>query len=258
MLPRVAFVGWIAFSLPTIALSQNDVRGQMEAYYRQRGPVLADSIRQLLAGPKLRFVEYVALENVVLEEPEVLARSGELQYQRLLLVARAEEAGRNDTATLARYWRLSHAGELQHSDFDAVSFPRSKPFWAIIDRFPTASWAEEAAWHAARLRQPSDECYPECIVELFVNQMYRQYWSRFPKGPHVAAALDSAIGKMAMAVEMTACATGGDHDFDFPVAKAAGIRQSLRSVTDPTKARLLELLEAGIAKCRKTPLLLHQ
>ena len=237
-----------------MARTQYDFRAEQEAYYRRRGPALADSVRRVLSSGRLTFVDYVALENVVLEEPEVLSRSPELQYQRLLLIAAAESARGRDSSTLARYWRASHEEQLMHSDFDAISFPRSKPFWILVDRHPKATWAEEAAWHAARLRSPADECYSECVLGSFVEGMYMQYWRRFPSGAHVEAAIDSAAKHVEYAVQL-ACydRKGKESESYFSPSTARDIRLSLSAVSASKKTALLKLLEAGVAKCKTSP-----
>ncbi|HEY4218736.1 MAG TPA: hypothetical protein VGM67_16455 [Gemmatimonadaceae bacterium] len=218
--------------------------------------VLALTGHALQANRHPSFEELVAVENLLITTyAPWVQQSGLLQYRRLLVVEKASEARDNGSdKPLEVAWLVSHATFLAQDPFASGYYPLSKPYWDLFDRYPTAAWADELAWHAAQLPIPTDECYSDCVLKFHLIDGPMQYWRRLPHGNAIAAAIADGI-KAAAYADTLACYDRKEHpgyptDSPVPPAMVREIRSSLAAVTISSKKQLLDLLADAEAKCR--------
>jgi hypothetical protein len=204
----------------------------------------------------MRFDDFITVENLLLGRyAATLQESGLLQYRRLLIVEKAN-AMRDVLAEkpLEVAWALAHRDVLARDPFAAGLYQLAKPYWDLYDRFQTATWADELAWHAAQLRRPTDECYSDCVLTAGIIEGPMQYWRRLPRGKAIVPAIELAIKTAQYAADL-ACYDRKERpvsqsESPVPAPLLSEIRSSLALVTVDAKRQLLDRLAEAEAKCR--------
>jgi hypothetical protein len=232
--------------------------GTTASYDQSRPDAALDTLTARMVRPTahLQFEDLVAVENLLIgPQASALARSGLLQFRRLLIIEKANAAlDAMDPAPLEVAWLLAHREYLAQDPFAIASYALAKPYWQLFARYKTALWADDLAWHAAQLREPTDECYSDCVLKVGIIEGPMQYWSRLPHGHSIDAALSAGIKAATYATEL-ACYDQSDRpktksDSPMPPELLRRIRSSLSPVTADAKRRLLAILAEGEAKCR--------
>ena len=170
--------------------------------------------------------------------------SGKLHFRWLQLISRAVGLpGFNEDQPLVESWILSHKDLLDRFQPSGEWSVPAFHFWHVYESNSTAPWAEELAWFVANLPVQHDECETTCILGGYIRDRVLQYWTRFPSGPHISAALSEA--GMNLRQVNTAICDGDD------LKLLADIRESLSRVTHPSKQEILKSLADIEHACAK-------
>jgi hypothetical protein len=132
-------------------------------------------------------------------------------------------------------WIVAHQDLLRFFEPSASWSVDASKFWALFDANRSAPWAEALAWTAAQKLPGADECGADCHLDM-IQFGPQKYWTLFPNGPHIGAALARADS---MARDGIASVSE-----DAPTRpRIDSVRASLRQVTAPQKAHLIDLLD---------------
>jgi hypothetical protein len=220
------------------------VSGQATAVWRTAEPdsLLLAILDHALAKKDANFEDQVAAENYLINTDVRWKTqagrdqlSGQLQFRWLQLISRAIGLeGFNEDKPLVESWILSHGELLDRFQPSGEWSVPPRHFWHVYESNKTAPWAEELAWFVANLPVPHDECETTCILAGYIRDRILDYWTRFPSGPHIGAALAQASSEL-REVDPAIC----DKD---DLKLLAGIRDSLSQVTHPSKQEILKTL----------------
>ena len=200
--------------------------------------------RALARGDSSSFESLVEVEDFLVEPNHYsavggspLAKSGLLQFRRLMLIERAAkrvDAHELEEAPVRRAWVLAHRDVLFFYEPDAMWFVPNEKYWALYDANQSAPWAEGVASYAAQRLPPSDECGSDCFLAM-IAQGPQQYWTRLPAGRSIGKVLTLALQLADEAI--------GAVDEEAPSRTAiGGVRSSLARVDGPQKQALLDRL----------------
>jgi len=171
-------------------------------------------------------------------DPALVRRFPTLRFRSLLLMdkilGKITQWSIAD-APLERAWVIAHQDQLVYSEPDASWYVRADEFWTLTDQHKAEPWTEALAWAAAQRPALGDECGADCFLSMVMGGP-QMYWARYPTGSHIGAALTLADTMVAHAITFGV----GEEPPTRPMIER--VRTSLRSVTDPGKAHVLELL----------------
>jgi hypothetical protein len=201
------------------------------------------------------FEELVAAENYLITsdarwktEAGRAQIPGQLQFRWLQMISRAlgtDGFHSRVSEPLVESWILSHGELIEEFNPSEQRYVPTEYFWKICDSSPAAAWAEELAWYVANLPVlQDDDCETTCVLCTYIGNRVLQYWTRFPSGPHIAAALAIARDSL-RGLDASTCYKDED------LWLVADIRDSLSKVTHPSKAETLESLGAFERICAK-------
>ena len=166
-----------------------------------------------------------------------IAKSGLLQFRRLMLIERASNlvtAFSVQDEPLRHAWIVAHRGMLGFAEPDAMWFVPNELYWELYDANVGALWTEDLAWHAAQRTPPGDECGADCYLGMIAYGP-QQYWTRLPNG--------RSIGKvLTLAIRLADNAIQGIEEEAPTRAAIDGVRSSLVRVGSPEKQALLDRL----------------
>ena len=215
----------------------SEARASVDALVRVADHVLART-------DKVSFEELVEVINLidapVFDSPPLTQRTGGglLSFRRLQLVERASDhldRWMIADKPLHRAWVIAQDSVLVFFDPHAKWYVPSRLYWDLSEKYKTERWADAAAWQAAKSVPGVEECYASCFLELIAGSPQR-YWTAFPQGDSVSAALDLALKLGRNALQQTAQ--------DPPTrAQLNAMRASLVPVNSPRKAELLQLIQ---------------
>lgn len=208
-----------------------------------------------LRGRAALFPEYLLVERLLEEsfgwKPTGTAAdlSPLLRFRILQVIddAAVTEHLSGGRAGYASQWAHRHGELLAYYETDDAWFVKDSHYWGLFEEAIHEPWAEDLAWYTATRDAHTDECYSVCLLDR-IERHQMKYWTRYPQGLHVPAALEEANTLLRFAAAYACDATLGADPVEL--STTARIRQGLIAVTNPAKEFGLKKLDEIDTKCR--------
>jgi hypothetical protein len=195
----------------------------------------------VLARGDVGFEEYLPLSGCLTASD---SDSGLMRFRQLQVLNKAGLSASRASGTLDAAEATWLDSRLERDPFGGNWFVPPQRYWDLFDANREQPWAEEAAWEAARISLPRDECFSNCMLDLMVREKM-PYWTRLPAGTHIRNVLAGAAEYAKYAAEMV-CESGSRM---VSRERVETIRVSLRRVGDcPEKREILRSLSRALAR----------
>ncbi len=221
---------------------------------KRRGEIYQAIARTKVKAEKASFAEFADLTRFLVSvTSEITDRAtlAELELWRWIALQQAFNNIESDKLQQPEYQRFIKANQVHavYSEPGGVWLVKADKLWNLQKKYADLPIAETIAWEAATQPLPGECEGDDTCATMYSNHTKGKYLQLYPAGKHVNEALDDLLQTLqSINEQMKNVATPkGNSKEDQQIRKVAlaaiaQMRTNLAKVTQPKKAKLLQLL----------------